>query len=61
MKIKINILGGIEKAGNALPHPAALFGIFGLMTLVISLIGYYLQWEGINPSNGETIRIINLL
>ena len=50
MKIKrINILGGVEKVGNALPHPAALFGIFGLITLLLSLIGYYLQWEGVNP------------
>ncbi len=62
MKLKnIKILGGVEKVGNALPHPAALFGIFGLLTLLLSLIGYYLQWEGINPSNGETIRIVNLL
>ena len=62
MKIKrINILGGVERVGNALPHPAALFGIFGLITLLISLIGYYLQWEGVNPATGETIKIVNLL
>jgi len=62
MKLKkLKILGGVEKVGNALPHPAALFGIFGLLTLLLSLIGYYLQWEGVNPSNGETIRIVNLL
>lgn len=58
---KINILGGVEKVGNALPHPAALFGIFGLITLIISLVGYYLQWTGINPGNGETITIVNLI
>lgn len=62
MKIKrIDILGTVEKVGNALPHPAALFAIFGLMTLLLSLIGYYLQWEGINPINGETVHIVNLL
>ncbi len=62
MKIrKINLLGGVEKVGNALPHPAALFGIFALITLLISLIGSLLQWEGVNPGNGETIRIVNLL
>lgn len=60
-KRRINILGGVEKVGNALPHPAALFGIFGLLTLVLSLIGYFLQWEGVNPGNGETIKIVNLL
>lgn len=58
---KLNILGGVERVGNALPHPAALFGLFGLFTLLLSLIGYYFHWEGINPSNGETIKIINLL
>ena len=58
---KLNILGGVEKVGNALPHPAALFGIFGLITLLVSLIGSYLQWEGVNPGSGETVRIVNLL
>ncbi|MGD9489851.1 MAG: AbgT family transporter [Calditrichaceae bacterium] len=58
---KINILGAVEKVGNALPHPAALFAIFGLITLLVSSIGYYLQWEGVNPGNGETVRIINLI
>jgi aminobenzoyl-glutamate transport protein len=51
----------VEKGGNALPHPAALFGIIALITLVISAIGYYLGWQGINPANGNTINVINLL
>jgi aminobenzoyl-glutamate transport protein len=51
----------VEKGGNALPHPAALFGIIALVTLLISAIGHYLGWHGINPANGETIRVINLL
>jgi len=51
----------VEKGGNALPHPAALFGIIALITLVISAIGYYLGWQGINPATGETIKVINLL
>lgn len=54
-------IGIIEKGGNALPHPAALFGIIALITLVISGIGAWLGWEGVNPANGETIRVINLL
>ena len=58
---RINLLGGVEKVGNALPHPAALFAIFGLITLLLSLIGWYLQWEGVNPGNGETVKIVNLL
>lgn len=54
-------IGLIEKGGNALPHPAALFGIIALVTLVISGVGAWLGWEGVNPANGETIRVINLL
>ncbi len=58
---KINILGAVERVGNALPHPAALFGIFGLITLLFSFIGYHLHWEGINPGTGESIKIVNLI
>jgi len=51
----------VEKGGNALPHPAALFGIIALITLVISAIGYFFDWQGVNPANGETVIVINLL
>jgi aminobenzoyl-glutamate transport protein len=51
----------IERGGNALPHPAALFGLFGLVTLVISSLGYFAGWQGINPASGETVKVINLL
>ncbi|HZJ74096.1 MAG TPA: AbgT family transporter [Perlabentimonas sp.] len=58
---RFNFLAGVERVGNALPHPAALFGIFALSTLVLSLIGYYFQWVGVNPGTGETVKIVNLL
>mgnify|MGYP000745993689 CR=1 FL=1 len=51
----------IEKSGNSLPNPALLFGIFGLLTLIISAIGYYLGWAGKHPANGEIITVVNLL
>ena len=51
----------VEKGGNALPHPAALFGIIALITLVISAIGHWLGWEGVNPASGEMIRVVNLI
>lgn len=60
-KKKINILAKIEKIGNALPHPAALFGIFALLTLLMSFIGYLLDWQGVNPATGETIKVVNLI
>ena len=51
----------VEKAGNALPHPAALFGIFGVITLVLSAIGGYFHWHGIHPATGEQVEVVNLL
>lgn len=58
---KINFLKIVERVGNALPHPAALFGLFALSTLLLSLVGHYLQWHGTHPATGETIHITNLL
>jgi len=55
------ILTLIERIGNALPHPAALFGIFALVTLIISFAGHSLQWTGTNPATGESISAVNLL
>jgi len=55
------ILGWIERGGNALPHPASLFGILALTVLVLSLVGYLFQWHAIHPATGETVNTINLL
>ena len=54
-------LSFIEKVGNALPHPATLFGIFALLILLLSWIGSLLQWGGIHPGTGEQIDVINML
>ncbi len=55
------ILGPVEKIGNALPNPAALFGLFALITLLLSALGNWMNWYGVNPSTGEMIKVINLL
>ncbi len=60
-KISDSFLGMVEKGGNALPHPAALFALFALGTLVLSGIAAGLGWQGINPATGETIHAVNLL
>ena len=39
----------IEKAGNALPHPAILFALFALTVLILSAVGSWLNWSGILP------------
>jgi len=51
----------VEKGGNALPHPALLFGLFALTVLVLSLIGAFLKWHGIHPATGEEIEVVNLI
>ncbi|MCL2683227.1 MAG: AbgT family transporter [Bacteroidales bacterium] len=51
----------VEKGGNALPHPALLFGIFGIIILVLSAIGSLLGWGGTHPATGEQVEIVNLL
>lgn len=54
-------LNGVEKAGNALPHPAVLFLLFAISVLLISWLGYALQWEAVHPGNGELIGVKNLI
>lgn len=51
----------IEKAGNALPHPATLFLIFALLTLLVSGIGGYLNWQVLHPATQDVIPVKNLL
>ncbi|UUV18618.1 AbgT family transporter [Fusobacteria bacterium ZRK30] len=55
-------LNVIEKGGNALPHPATLFGILALVMVVISGIGAALGWsvefEGINR---KTMQMENMV
>ncbi|MCF8222898.1 MAG: AbgT family transporter [Bacteroidales bacterium] len=55
------ILGFIERGGNALPHPASLFGILALSVLLFSLLGHLFHWQAIHPATGETVDTINLL
>ncbi len=55
------LLSIIEKAGNALPHPATLFLIFAVLALIISLIGYLASWQVMHPGTGEVIFVKNLI
>lgn len=60
-KVLTKFINLVEKGGNALPHPAVLFGSIALLTLVVSAIGHYLGWQGINPGNGQMVKAVNLL
>jgi len=51
----------VEKGGNALPHPALLFGIFALSVLALSLVGSLLGWHGMHPATGDQVDVVNLM
>jgi len=63
------ILNQIERIGNKLPHPATLFAIFALITIVIShiihLAGTFVTHQSISLTTNEvtdvTVRAISLL
>lgn len=55
------LLGWIERAGNALPHPATLFAAFALLTIVLSGIAHYLGWHAVHPGTKELIEPVNLI
>lgn len=54
-------LDWIEKTGNRLPNPVAIFMILCALILIASWIAAALNVSAVNPSNGETVRAINLL
>lgn len=55
------ILGWIERGGNALPHPASLFGMLAISVLLFSFLGYLFNWHALHPATGEMVETINLL
>jgi len=54
-------LGFVERAGNALPHPASLFAILAILALIFSMIGHWLDWTAIHPATGAEVKAVNLL
>lgn len=56
-----NILSWLERAGNALPHPATLFALFALSAVLISALADMLGWYAIHPTTKEIISPVNLL
>ena len=55
------VLNWVERAGNALPHPATLFALFAVATLVISAVAGLAGLSATHPATGETIYAKNLL
>ncbi|MBX3016614.1 MAG: AbgT family transporter [Bdellovibrionaceae bacterium] len=61
MKRLQNILARVERAGNALPHPAILFLILSGAVIVMSGIVKWFAIEAVHPVTKEAIVATNLL
>ncbi|MBK9290495.1 MAG: AbgT family transporter [Bacteroidetes bacterium] len=51
----------VEVGGNALPHPASIFGLLALSVLFFSWLGFIQGWSATHPATGETVTVVNLL
>jgi aminobenzoyl-glutamate transport protein len=51
----------IERVGNALPHPAILFGSLAAAVVLLSGVFAWLQISAVHPGTGETIYPVSLL
>jgi aminobenzoyl-glutamate transport protein len=55
------LLDGIERAGNAMPHPITLFAILAGVVLLASWIGSLIGISAVHPRDGSAIDAVNLL
>jgi aminobenzoyl-glutamate transport protein len=51
----------VEVGGNALPHPASIFGLLALTVLIFSWLGAWFGWTARHPATGEIVSVVNLL
>lgn len=51
----------IERAGNALPHPATLFALLAFLVVLLSGVFSLFDLSAIHPGTGETVTPFNLL
>jgi len=54
-------LSQVERAGNALPHPATLFVLLAALVVVVSWFCHALGVAVTNPASGQTVTTVNLL
>lgn len=55
------MLNAVERVGNKLPHPGALFAYFALGIIVLSWIASLFNVTSVHPGTGETIEVFNLM
>ncbi len=53
-------LNGVERAGNALPHPATLFALLAVSVVVFSGLLHSAGVAVTNPSTGKVVTVVNL-
>ena len=60
-KLFARMLDKVEFIGNALPHPATIFGILAVLVVVVSAITEALNLQAIHPGTQEIITVRSLL
>jgi len=55
------LLDGVERVGNRLPDPAAMFLLLMLLVWALSWLLSGVDFDAIDPRSGEPIRVVNLL
>ena len=56
-----NALGVIERVGNKLPHPAALFALFAFGIVILSGVAALFGVTALHPGTGEEVAAFNLM
>jgi aminobenzoyl-glutamate transport protein len=54
-------LSGVERAGNALPHPVTLFILLAGLVILASAIGSAWGLQVVHPATGKPVSVVNLL
>ncbi len=55
------LLDAVERAGNALPHPATLFALLALAVIVASWLASAADVSVVHPATGKVVEVVNLL
>lgn len=55
------LLAAIERAGNALPHPATLFALLACCVVLVSAVAAELNLTVTHPATGRLVEPVNLL
>ena len=53
-------LNGVERAGNALPHPATMFAILAVLVVLLSGALHTVGVTVTNPATGKVVNVVNL-